>query len=180
MLQIFVVIILSILFSCQNPAESECLDIDIRSAGKFSKAKGKPCFTSIRKDSQGVRVLLAHNAVSDSIFNYEVNETMFFFFKEKNTEGVTGSDNFIFTKNSFVYKVRISNEISPDNQHYVSVFKYVDSICINYEGKAIYDEKAGITRINKFDASNLLHTLSDIDSSVFKRNKPDFRLSSYL
>lgn len=168
-----------IFFGCQTPI-SETFDLDIRSAGRLPVEDNRPCFSQIMHKQLGVGMLLAHNFLSDTIYHYEVNKTVFFFFKENTIAGVTGSDNFIFAKDSLVYQVSVSNEMSPDNQHYVSAFRYGNGICTNYEGKAPYFKHANIDSIKKLDVLKLLNLLQETDTLFFTTTKKGFRLSGYL
>jgi len=177
---IVIVIIFFFILGCHNTIQDVPFDLDIRSIVKLAPEKGKPRFKSVENEDSGISYILTQNFLLDTIYLYEVNKIHFFFYKEKDIDGVLGGDNFIFYQDPLVYKVRVSNQLAPDSKHYVSVLKYTDTGCINYEGKAKYNSPSEIEKIKEFNVLNLFNSLNDMDSSVFKNVRTNFRLASLL
>jgi hypothetical protein len=155
------------------------IDLDIRSL-EIVKTKQPFINLSIGESNAGIGRLLIKDFVVDTLYYIKSDSLKFIFYRESNLDGVLGGDQFVFADSGFAYKIRVSNQLAPDQKNYISVFKYSDSLCVNYEGKASYKRPIRIEDFKYFNVIGLLYSISEIDSSVFNYKKNDYRLTSYL
>lgn len=164
---------------CTFYGQRETIDLDIRSLEVLRPVQHRRKFEKCEA-YDGVGRLIVNGSFADTIYYHKRGETNLIFFREINFDGVTKGDNFIFFDSGCAYRVRISDELSPDYKHFVSVFKYSEGYCVNLEGKVYYNRPLHITDSLNLDIISLINSMTEIDSNIFKFSRKDFRLSSYF